>query len=357
MHRRLRTAIPAGALLIAAIAVAQLGGVSAEAPTQDAAPADAQAATVGGFAPAQVASPGIPFTLEAAAGAQAAGTPSGLSCAAQGTAGVALCPLVTDNYKDCFNAADSVRENRTYALAHQLQVAGGTYILANGQTSGPAVTFTRTGGSTSAPATIKVTVKSTSTALYAAGWRVGSTTTFGPLIGLKDPATFTGAKVDLVAKRTDGTTLATSSMNYKHDQAIYDSPKGTPEYNGPGGRWYVSGQSTPVNGTYGTWPAECTTAPPPAGNQAPKLVSVTVPSLVHTRSVTVKVNATDDRAVTEMRLTDENGVWDESSWKPFAATTTVTSTAGYGYKGVYVQVRDASKVTSPSVYTQYDYEP
>lgn len=88
--------------------------------------------------------------------------------------------------------------------------------------------------------------------------------------------------------------------------------------------------------------------PPPAVNTAPQLRQVTLPNPAQHRQVQVAIDALDDVAVAEMRLATEAGVW--GAWQPFAATTTFALTPGAGNRGVFVQVRDAARLESNTVY-------
>lgn len=86
----------------------------------------------------------------------------------------------------------------------------------------------------------------------------------------------------------------------------------------------------------------------PGVNAAPVLNQVTVPNPAAYRQVTIAIDATDDVAVTQMRLADDYGNWGD--WKPFAAATEFVLRAGAGNRGIFVQVRDAQGLTSGSLY-------
>ena len=99
-------------------------------------------------------------------------------------------------------------------------------------------------------------------------------------------------------------------------------------------------------------------APPLGPNQPPTLREVTVPNPATTRVVTIAIDATDDRAVTEMRTATEDGNW--SAWRAFEATTSMTLSAGGvsgSLKGVYVQVRDAERRESAVLYRKTKFVP
>lgn len=94
------------------------------------------------------------------------------------------------------------------------------------------------------------------------------------------------------------------------------------------------------------------TPPAPALNTAPVLRSVVVPATTTSQTVTVNLDAIDDHAVTQMRLTDENGNWPQlnDGWQAFAASTQFTLTQGVGMRGIFIQVRDAQGLQSAVVY-------
>ena len=72
----------------------------------------------------------------------------------------------------------------------------------------------------------------------------------------------------------------------------------------------------------------------------PALTAVVLPETSPTAAVTVKLTATDDVGVTQVRFANEDGTW--GAWKAFAAEVPHTLTAGNTYKVVYAQVRDAA---------------
>ena len=87
---------------------------------------------------------------------------------------------------------------------------------------------------------------------------------------------------------------------------------------------------------------------PAAGNLAPTLAGVTVPASTSSSTITVKSDATDDHAVTEMRFATEDGNW--RPWQSYAASASVALTPGVGARGVFVQGRDAELLTSAVLY-------
>lgn len=67
-------------------------------------------------------------------------------------------------------------------------------------------------------------------------------------------------------------------------------------------------------------------------------------------AVTVEITATDDVAVTRMRLANEDGVWEP--WQACAPSVLHVLSAKAGFKGVSVQVADAGWETSSTIYTR-----
>jgi hypothetical protein len=86
----------------------------------------------------------------------------------------------------------------------------------------------------------------------------------------------------------------------------------------------------------------------------PVLSAIAVPALTATRDISVTLTATDDTAVTGMRLANEDGNW--GAWKAFAATSTWTLSANVGPKAVYAQVRDASGRESTTMMARTSYQ-
>ncbi|MCW2925314.1 MAG: hypothetical protein JWM98_2718, partial [Thermoleophilia bacterium] len=91
-------------------------------------------------------------------------------------------------------------------------------------------------------------------------------------------------------------------------------------------------------------------APAPGPNAAPVLRAVTIPAQTTTRLITVRIDATDDVAVTQVRLANEDGTW--QAWRAFAPTITWQLNAGANKRGVYVQVRDGAGRESASIYSR-----
>jgi hypothetical protein len=81
------------------------------------------------------------------------------------------------------------------------------------------------------------------------------------------------------------------------------------------------------------------TAAGPVDGADPALVSVTLPETTQVQDVLLRLQATDDVAVTQVRVANEDGEW--GAWKAYAPEVPHRLTAGTTFKVVYVQVRDA----------------
>ena len=115
------------------------------------------------------------------------------------------------------------------------------------------------------------------------------------------------------------------------------------------GLWYRRASTNPVPGPY---PG---IAPLPGPDvTAPVIADVQVPKITLQRSVDLTIVASDvGRGITDIRLANEDGIW--GAWKPFNAKVTQPVTAGYGAKGVSVQVRDLDGNESLVVYRTFQY--
>ena len=100
-------------------------------------------------------------------------------------------------------------------------------------------------------------------------------------------------------------------------------------------------------------PAPRPDAAPTPDAAAPTLNAITVPATTSSRTIMVGIDATDNQAVTQMRLANEDGNW--GTWTTFNANATHQLSAGYSIKGVYVQVRDAAGNESSVIYRTLRY--
>lgn len=72
----------------------------------------------------------------------------------------------------------------------------------------------------------------------------------------------------------------------------------------------------------------------------PLLTAVTMSPQVPGRSLVVRLRASDEVGVTLVRFATENGRW--GSWRTLRSSYAIRLTSGQGWKGVFVQVRDAA---------------
>ena len=87
---------------------------------------------------------------------------------------------------------------------------------------------------------------------------------------------------------------------------------------------------------------------PKPDHVAPTLKGFTLPEFADSATVTISIDAEDDRKPTEVRTALEDGTW--GPWKPYSKDLEVTLSDGVGVKGIAVQVRDAAGNESDSVY-------
>jgi len=171
----------------------------------------------------------------------------GLGCSAQ-PGRLRLCSVRTDNYKDCYNAPDTVRENRSWLNWHTVWARGATYGKLPGSPQfGQRVRVTRLRGSTRMPRRAFITVRPRTSGVSLVNLRVGPPSVlWGALLHLADPATLESQpeQVAIRLHATDGTVLARTVAQYRYDAGIASAAPGTLEANGPGGRWIVNGVAT-----------------------------------------------------------------------------------------------------------------
>jgi hypothetical protein len=94
-------------------------------------------------------------------------------------------------------------------------------------------------------------------------------------------------------------------------------------------------------------PMRETPKPQPKDVTAPTLHGFTLPETTAAASVSITIDADDDRAPTEVRTALEDGTW--GPWRPFAKNVDVTLSDGAGVKAIAVQVRDAAGNESDAV--------
>lgn len=117
-------------------------------------------------------------------------------------------------------------------------------------------------------------------------------------------------------------------------------------------QWGLQFRRSASNPVPGPYPG---IAPLPAPDTtAPVIDTVAVPSITLQQSVTVVISAVDvGTGVASIRLAGEDGVW--GAWHSYANTVTHVASAGYGTKGVIVQVRDGAGNESTTVFRTFQY--
>lgn len=174
---------------------------------------------------------------------------SGLSCKVQ-PAGLKLCGAQTDNYKACFNA-DDAPDSRTWMPFYLVQALGATYAPNRGQNQ-----FTRrivvhkVRGLSTAPTRGYLAIRALTGNVDFLQYRIGPPSTlFGPFFQLHDKAALETARVrfTVTLRNSSGGTMATTAISYRYEPAFANADPSSPEYNGPGGRWWVVKLKTRTN--------------------------------------------------------------------------------------------------------------
>lgn len=91
-----------------------------------------------------------------------------------------------------------------------------------------------------------------------------------------------------------------------------------------------------------------------ADTDGPVIAGVAVPAVATTQQVAITIDATDAHRITHARFAREDGNW--QAWQQFTANATITSSPGFGAKGVYVQLRDELGNESAVTYRAYQYQ-
>jgi hypothetical protein len=196
-------------------------------------------------------------STRAAAGAPAAAaparpqarshTPALLGCAVQRSS-LRLCGARTDNYKDCYNEPDGRTETRSWLSYGELSANGARYRkLAGAPQFGTSVAVQRIRGNRRMPARAYVTVRALTGNVALLNLRVGPPDKlWGPLLQLADPDDLASGAVRLEVRlqRSNGKVVARTPLSYRRDAALAEAAAGTPEHDGPAGRWYVAGLRT-----------------------------------------------------------------------------------------------------------------
>jgi hypothetical protein len=250
----------------------------------------------------------------------------------------------TDNYKAGFNPNPGVRELRTW-LAFKTVTAGSVVFRPAALPVGsptfkdPAAGVTLRG---SDGTTAVLTAQTTSPNVTGPGLiRVDPDGNFGPLIQERSVTALQASPIrETLELKRAGVSLGTAAADYTYDARVAGAAAGTLEFNGPGGRWYVGGIPTRLN-----W--EAAAPAPPRDVVAPTLTSVTVPAVTSSRTITVRIVASDNVGVRQVRFAQEDGRW--TPWQAFAPTKRWTLSTGASAKAVFTQVRDAAGNVSRTV--------
>ena len=166
------------------------------------------------------------------------------------TAALAASPIefrnpTTDNYKAIWNADPETRENRTWFQLHSVMVDGNQY----SPTTRPAATtlssevpVTAGNGQT---AVVRIT---TGADVVNKPFRTEPTGQWGPLLVLKNTATLINTPVRFtISVERNGAVLGSTVVEYRYEDAIYNAPAGSREYNSPGGRFWIGCNPTPLD--------------------------------------------------------------------------------------------------------------
>jgi hypothetical protein len=155
----------------------------------------------------------------------------------------------TDNYKWSFNPTPGVREKRTWLHLQSVTVGGATYTVATPPPAGTIeaglteLTLTAAGGAT---VVAKLPTQPANTQFKQ--FRRDSDGAWGPLFQLVDLSVFQTSPITLpVELWQNGALLATTTFQYRYDEAVYNAPDTSLEYMGPGGRWWVAGAASKLN--------------------------------------------------------------------------------------------------------------
>lgn len=165
------------------------------------------------------------------------------------TVTVELADAVTDNYKACFNAEPEAYEERTWLSVVAVELDEVPYtpvdVPADGETVFvPAADGLPLGGPEGGSAVLRIEAGPSSTARTQGSFRI-SGDRFGYLATVVSPDALADdpLAVTVTVEREDGA-VGTVDIEYVFDDDIAAAPPGTPEHNGPSGRWLVDGRET-----------------------------------------------------------------------------------------------------------------
>ena len=187
---------------------------------------------------------------------------SGLSCSHQ-PASLKLCGARTDNYKDCYNAGfPGAPELRTWLGWFTVQVAGASYHVHPGQAQFPRhIAADRVSGRPGSPRHVILALSAiggSGGARYLSFRNGPPAGEWGVFLQLTSRSALASSPVAIriLARTRAGNVLGHTTVSYRADAALAGAPPASPEYNGPGGRWYVGSRATRTDVELGT-PARC----------------------------------------------------------------------------------------------------
>ena len=173
--------------------------------------------------------------------------------AAQAASPMQLMGAVTDNYKAIWNADPEIRENRTWLAFDRVEVNGVLYWPSTVPEVRDYTTDRTVTGSDGSSAVLKV---SAGADVVNKPFRTESNDTFGPLLVLKDTSTLRTAPVRItLTLERNGVVIGSTVVEYRYEDAIYNAPRDSREYNSPGGRFWTGCRPTRLD-WQGTYPAD-----------------------------------------------------------------------------------------------------
>lgn len=163
---------------------------------------------------------------------------------------IRLCNPLTDNYKDCFNVADGLPELRTWLSMRRLYIGGAYYRPRFGQPAfAGKIQASRVAGSIAMPKYIWVypTASDWGNISLLTMRNDSRTDRIGVLLTLRSRTALRDEPVRVVLRAQSvatGLNVGAASVVYAWSSIISALSAPSPEYNGPGGRWRISGVPT-----------------------------------------------------------------------------------------------------------------
>lgn len=204
---------------------------------------------------------GVAVAFAAVAVAAEPAAAAGLNCNVQ-AARLKLCGARTDNYKDCYNADfPGAAETRTWLAWHTLRIGTASYRYRAGQNQFPRrLLVSKVSGPSTFPRNGYIALATSDTTNVAfSSFRIGPPAAlWGVFLQVRDRNALAAAPIKFVVtlRNSGGARIARSFIDYRYDQALSDADSSSPEYNGPGGRWYVGTRAAATDVELGT-PANC----------------------------------------------------------------------------------------------------